>query len=128
MVIAGQSPGGRPLRRRRELVFDLWRTAPARTAAPPRPPPIIVAATGWSLLANPLEGVRSVGAVNWCLICGAQRQPGLLPPKATTDHRHEREQTETEFKTQKLRPLTPNFSFPDSTEEGRISPPVWLRS
>jgi hypothetical protein len=44
--------------------------------------------SGWSLLANPLEGARSVGAVNWCLIYGAQRQPGLLlPPKATTDHR-----------------------------------------
>ena len=30
---------------------------------PSRPPSIIVATTGWSLLADPLEGVRSVGAV-----------------------------------------------------------------
>jgi len=33
---------------------------------PSRPPPNIVATAGWALLADPLEGVRSVGAVKWC--------------------------------------------------------------
>jgi len=31
-----------------------------------RPPWIIVAMNGWPLLADSLEGVRSVGAVKWC--------------------------------------------------------------
>jgi hypothetical protein len=56
MAIIGRGPGGRPLRRRRETGVDL---GPATAA------PIIIAPTGWPLLAEPLEGVRSVGAVEW---------------------------------------------------------------
>jgi hypothetical protein len=33
---------------------------------PSKPPANLVATAGWALLADPLEGVRSVGAVKWC--------------------------------------------------------------
>jgi hypothetical protein len=64
MAIVGRSSGGRPLRRRRERV---WISLHGGCEGPqPKPPPIIVAPTGWPLLADPLEGVRSVGAVKEC--------------------------------------------------------------
>jgi len=63
--MAGRFPGGRPLRRRREMVLVYGRQRLRGTGAF-RPPPIIVATTGWPLLADPLVGVRSVGAVKRC--------------------------------------------------------------
>jgi hypothetical protein len=43
--------------------------------------PIIVATARWPLLTDPLEGVRSVGAVKMMLICGRQRLQGPHPSK-----------------------------------------------
>ena len=65
IAIAGRSPGGRPLRRRRETVLIYGHQRLRGTAALSRSP-IIVATTGWPLLAEALVGVRSVGAVKWC--------------------------------------------------------------
>jgi hypothetical protein len=56
--------GGRPLRRRREMLL-MSAAGGCEGPQPSKPPPIIVAANQWPLLADPLEleGVRSVGAV-----------------------------------------------------------------
>ena len=43
---------------------------------PSKPPAIIVAAPGWALLADPLEGVRSLGAVKMMSIYGRPRLRG----------------------------------------------------
>jgi len=64
MAIAGIFPGGRPLRRRRDMVLIYGRQRLRETVA--LQVSIIVAAIGWPLLADSLEGVRSVGAVIWC--------------------------------------------------------------
>jgi hypothetical protein len=61
MAIAGRSLGGRPLRRRRETVL-LSATGGCEGPQPSKPPPSIVATAGGPLLADLLEGVRSVGA------------------------------------------------------------------
>jgi hypothetical protein len=65
MGIAGRFPGGRPLRRRRGMIPIYGRRRLRGTVAL-QAAPIIVATTGWPLLADALEGVRSVGAVKWC--------------------------------------------------------------
>jgi len=61
MAIAGRFPGGRPPRRRREMVLIYGHNG--CEGPQPSRSPIIVATTGWPLLADPLVGVRSVGAV-----------------------------------------------------------------
>jgi len=64
MAIAGRGPGGRPLRRRREMVLIYGHNG--CEGPQPSRSPIIVATTGWPWPADSLEGVRSVGAVKWC--------------------------------------------------------------
>jgi hypothetical protein len=61
-AIAGRSPGGRPLRRRREAVL-MSPTGGCEGPQPSMPPSIIVATNRWASLADHLEGVRSVGTV-----------------------------------------------------------------
>ena len=84
MVIAGRSLGGRPLRRRRETVL-LSATGGCEGPQPSKPPPNLAATAGGPLLADPLEGVRSVGAVKWCQIYGRNGSEGPHL-QASTDH------------------------------------------
>jgi len=44
-------------------------------------PPIIVATTRWTLLADSLEGLRSVGAVKWCQFTAGNGCEGPQPSK-----------------------------------------------
>src|SRR4029077_9056697 len=75
-AIAGRCPGGRPLRRRRESGVDIGEARLRGTAALQACPE-----TDGPLLADALEGVRSVGAVKAALISAKHGCQGPQPSR-----------------------------------------------
>jgi hypothetical protein len=63
-------------------------SAAARDRKPSRPAPIIVVMNGWPLLAEPLEGVRSVGAAKGADVVAPAAARDRSPPMGVVKRRN----------------------------------------